>query len=270
MNLNFPHLVFLFKYSDIMCVMQVAAYKTKKVLPNDDLYEILRKSLPKKLPEKSVVAVTSKIIALSQGRVAEDTEENRDRLVKKESQWYLPRYSHKYDFCISIKHNTFTATAGIDRSNGNGKLVLWPKNVQRAVDDIREFLVRAYNVMHVGVVTTDSKTSPLRWGVTGFAIAHSGFNALKSYIGVPDVFGRPLHFERTNIADSLAASAVTVMGEGGEQTPLAIVTDIPFVEFQNRNPTKEELEMLKIELEDDVFYPLLTAIKWEKGEDKEE
>ncbi len=246
--------------------MNVTAYKTNKILPGDNLEKILAEYLPKDIPENSVVIVTSKIIALCEGRVAEDTEEIRDRLVEEEAEWYLPRHSNKYDFCISIKHNTFTATAGIDRSNGNGKLVLWPKDPQEAVNKIREFLLMKSGLKNIGVITTDSKTSPLRWGVTGVAIAHSGFEALKSYIGQPDIFGRPLHFEKLNIADSLATAAVVVMGEGDEQTPLAVITDVPFVKFQDRNPKQEELDSLHIELEDDVFYPLLTAVKWKKGQ----
>lgn len=245
--------------------MIAKAYKTRKIVEGDNLFEILESYLPQ-LEENSVVAVTSKIIAICEGRVAEDTEETRDRLVEEEAEYYLPRHSNKYDFCISIKHNTFTATAGIDRSNGNGKLVLWPKDPQKAVNEIREFLQKKFNVKNIGVITTDSKTSPLRWGVTGVAIAHSGFNALKSYIGEPDIFGRPLHFEKTNVADSLATTATLVMGEGGEQTPLAVITDIPFVVFQPRNPTQEELDSLHIELEDDVFHPLLTAVEWKKGQ----
>lgn len=244
--------------------MIAKAYKTKKIFPGDDLFEILESSLPK-LEENSVVAVSSKIIALCEGRVAEDTEEIRDRLVEEEAEYYLPRHSNKYDFCISIKHNTFTATAGIDRSNGNGKLVLWPKDPQMAVNEIRELLVGKFGLKNIGVITTDSKTSPLRWGVTGVAIAHSGFEALKSYVGKPDIFGRPLHFEKTNVADSLATAATLVMGEGDEQTPLAVIRDIPFVVFQPRNPTREELDGLHIELEDDVFHPLLTAVAWKKG-----
>lgn len=245
--------------------MIVRAYQTKKVLPGDRLEEILTESLPEHIPENSVVVVTSKIIALCEGRVDDDTEENRDRLVEEEAQYFLPRHSNKYDFCISIKNNTFVATAGIDRSNGNGKLVLWPQDPQNAVNKIREFLANYYGVKHIGVITTDSKTTPLRWGVTGTSLAHSGFSALKSYVGKPDIFGRPLHFEKLNIAESLAASAVVVMGEGSEQTPLAVIEDVPFVEFQERNPSQEELDTLKIELEDDVFYPLLTSVKWQKG-----
>jgi len=245
--------------------MKVNSYHTKKVFPNDNLFQILDESLPEKIKENSVVAVTSKIIALCEGRVAEDTSDNRDKLVEGEAQYFLPRFSNKYDFTISIKNNTFVASAGIDRSNGNGKLVLWPKNPQESVNRIREYLVKKYSLQNIGVITTDSKTTPLRWGVTGTSIAHSGFEALKSYIDKPDVFGRLLQFEKTNIAESLAASAVLVMGEGAEQTPLAVIEDLPFILFQRRNPTKEELESLKIDLEDDVYYPLLTSGKWKKG-----
>ena len=247
--------------------MQVRAYKTKKVLPGDDLFAILGQSLPK-LKENSIVAVTSKIIAICEGRVADDTDETRDRLVAEEAAYYLPRHSHKYDFCISIKNNTFVATAGIDRSNGNGKLVLWPKNPQQAVNDIRTFLQKTYNLKHIGVITTDSKTSPFRWGVSGTSLAHSGFNTLKSYVGEEDIFGRPLQFEKLNIAESVASACVAVMGEGAEQTPLAVVTDISFVEFQDCNPTEEELKGLRIDMEDDVFYPLFTAVDWKKGKGK--
>ena len=55
------------------------------------------------------------------------------------------------------------------------------------------------------------------------------------------------------------------MGEGSEQTPLAVISDIPFVHFQDRNPTEEELAELKISIEDDVYAPLLKAANWKKG-----
>lgn len=250
--------------------MQVTAIKTHKITEKDtDIMAVLDKYLVENdkiiLKENSVLAVTSKIIALCEGRVAEDADGTRDRLVEEEAEYYLPRHSSKYDFCISIKHNTFTATAGIDRSNANGKLVLWPKDLQKSANTIREHISNKFGIKNIGIVITDSKTSPLRWGVTGVALSHSGFAALKSYIGTPDIFGRPLHFEKTNVADSLATAAVVVMGEGNEQTPLAVVSDVPFVDFQDRNPTQEELDSLHIELEDDVFAPLLTSVEWKKG-----
>lgn len=245
--------------------MQVTSIKTHKITQKDtDITKILETYLPA-LTENSVLVVTSKIVAICEGRIAEDSEEIRDKLIEDEAEYYLPRHSNKYDFCISIKHNTFTASAGIDRSNGNGKLILWPKDPQASVNTIREYIIKKFNLKNIGVIITDSKTSPLRWGVTGVALAHSGFHALKDYIGTPDVFGRKLQFEKLNIADCLASAAVVCMGEGNEQTPLALITDVPFVTFQQNNPTQEELDMLHIELENDVYAPLLTAVQWKKG-----
>ena len=55
------------------------------------------------------------------------------------------------------------------------------------------------------------------------------------------------------------------MGEGNEQTPLATIEDVPFVKFQSRNPTKNELNELNILFEDDLYAPLLKSINWKKG-----
>ncbi len=66
------------------------------------------------------------------------------------------------------------------------------------------------------------------------------------------------------VLDGLAASAVLLMGEGCEQTTIAVLSDIPFVKFYDRNPTEEELSELKIAIEDDVYAPLLKGVKWRK------
>ena len=68
-----------------------------------------------------------------------------------------------------------------------------------------------------------------------------------------------------SIIDGLASSAVTVMGEGNEQTPLALIKDVPFITFQDCPPTKEEIEALTIKPEDDIYAPLLTSVKWKSG-----
>jgi F420-0:gamma-glutamyl ligase len=70
---------------------------------------------------------------------------------------------------------------------------------------------------------------------------------------------------KVNVADALAGAAVLVMGESNEQTPLAVITDIPFVQFQSRNPTNIELNSLHIAIEDDVYAPLLTSVHWKKN-----
>jgi F420-0:gamma-glutamyl ligase len=117
----------------------------------------------------------------------------------------------------------------------------------------------------VGVIITDSKTTPLLWGVTGVAIAHAGFKALHDLIGQPDLFGRLLKMEKVNVAQGLATAAVLVMGEAAEQTPLATITDIPGIEWQDRIPTGEELAALRIELADDAYAPILEKAHWQTG-----
>ncbi len=182
--------------------------------------------------------------------------------MKQEAQSYLPQ--QRMGYFMTINHNMLVVNAGIDESNSDGSLSLWPKNPQKSTNLIREYLVKKYKIKHLGVILTDSKVTPLRWGVTGYTLSHSGFAALKSYIGKKDIFGEEMHVEQANIADSLATAAVVSMGEGNEQQPLAVLTDVPFVTFQERNPTQKELKNLIIKPENDMYSSLLTAVSWEK------
>lgn len=247
--------------------MNVISIKTHKIIPNENLFEILDKYLPK-LPEKSVVAISSKVVGICEGRVVKidpSIPNQKDELVKQEAEYYLSREYSQYGFMLTINKNLLVGNAGIDESNANGYYSLWPKDPQKSVNEIRDYLVKKNNIKELGIVLTDSKLTPLRWGVTGCAITYTGFEPLNSYIGKPDLFGRPFNAEKSNIPDSLAAAAVAVMGEGAEQQPLATITNVPFVNFQDRNPTQEELDELKIKVEDDIYSSLLTSVDWEKG-----
>lgn len=244
--------------------MIVKAYKTHKIKPGDRIHDILDSYLPK-LEEKSIVAIASKIVGICEGRIIKKIEANKDLLAEQEADYYLPREYNQYGFMITINKGIMVASAGIDESNSGDYFSLWPEDPQRSADEIRAYLTKKYNLKHLGVIITDSKLTPLRWGVTGVSLAHSGFRALNSYVGQPDIYGRLMHAEKANIADSLSTAAVAEMGEGNEQQPLAVITNVNFVQFQQRNPTTKELEDLKISLKDDVYASLLTAVKWKKG-----
>jgi len=246
--------------------MKVTPVKTHKITKEDNnLFKVLDTYI-NDLNEKSVVAVTSKIVSICEGRIVKiKSKEQKDELAKKEAEYYLEREYNQYDFMITINNNIMVASAGIDESNGNGYYVLWPEDPQKSANRIRKYLAKKFNLKYIGVIITDSKLSPLRWGVTGVALSHSGFRALNNYIGKPDIFGRKLKAEKTNVADSLATAAVLTMGEGKEQKPIAIIEDLDFVTFQAKNPTKKEIGGLKIALEDDVYASLITSVKWEKG-----
>ena len=245
--------------------MKVTTIRTEKITPfKISLFEVLDRNL-KDFKEESVLAITSKIVSICEGRVVKIGKEDKNSLIKKEADWYLPRSLSKYNFILTIKNNILLPSAGIDESNSNGHFVMWPKDPQKTANQVRDYLINRFNLKKAGVIITDSKTTPLRWGTGGVAIAHSGFKGLNNYIGKPDIFGRTLLVTQANIMDALAVAAVLTMGEGKEQTPLAVIEELPFVQFQQRNPTQKELKDLRIEIEDDLYAPLLTKVNWQKG-----
>lgn len=246
--------------------MKIKAIKTHKITVSDqDLLKIIDQYLPT-LEEKSIIAITSKIVALAEGRVVATDQADKEALIAQEAEYFLPRSSSKYGVSLTITGGQLVATAGIDESNANGYFVLWPEDAQKTANIIRKYLQNKFQLKNIGVIITDSKTTPLRWGVTGTAIAYSGFKPLNDLIGTPDLFGRELKMTKVNILDGLAAAAVLLMGEGTEQTPLAIIEDTNFVKFTDENPSVKELESLKINIEDDIYAPLLTKVDWQKGD----
>src|SRR3989344_1439830 len=245
--------------------MRAVPIKTKKIRARTGSIFLILDNYVQKMPEGSVLAVTSKIISLCEGRVVGARGTNKDKLVEDEAEFFLPRKLSRYKIMFAIKNGILAPSAGIDESNTDGYYVLWPRDPQKTANEIKKKFKKKFRLKKVGGKITDSKTTPLRWGTSGVAIAHSGFAALKDYIGTSDVFGRKLKMTKANIMDALAASAVLVMGEGSEQTPLAIMEDMPFVKFQKRDPSASEIRELRISINDDLYAPMLKAVKWRKG-----
>lgn len=245
--------------------MKITPIKTDKIAPDhNDIFKILDKFLPE-IKEGSILAITSKIISICDGRYAKITEADKDGLIESEAQYYLPRQDNPYNVSLTITRNNLVATAGIDESNGNGYYILWPKDPQNSANQIRQYLQKKFKLKNVGVIITDSKTTPFRWGVTAICLGFSGFNPIKDYTGTPDIFGRAFQFEKMSVIDNLSCASSLIMGEGDEQTPLAIIEDAPFIEFRDENPTEEELKDLKISIDNDLYTPILKSIHWKKG-----
>lgn len=241
--------------------MKVTAIKTRKFLPpEDNLWELL--SNIKNLKENSVVAVTSKVVSIAEGRCIPSSAITKDELAIKEADKYLPReLSPQGGVLHTIKNNMLIASAGVDESNGASFYILWPKDPQQSAKRIWRFLRKKFNVKNLGVVITDSRLVPLRRGVVGVAIGYFGFKVLKDYRGTVDLFGREFVMETSNMPDSLAATAVLEMGEGAESKPIAVISDVLDLEFTTKNKDNS----LDIDEKEDMFYPLLSAAKWEKG-----
>lgn len=243
--------------------MQVKAIKTRKFLPpKDDLWELL--SAVEKLQENSVVAVTSKVVAIGEGRCIPINQIDKDKLIAKEAEKYLPRELWLNGLTMyTIKNNLLVAAAGIDESNANGYYILWPKNPESSAKKIWKFLKEKFRLKNLGVIITDSRVLPLRRGVVGMAISYFGFKPLKDYRGTKDLFGRVFEMETSDIPDSLATAAVLEMGEGAESQPIAVISDVPYIKFSNKAESAEE--SLAITEKEDLFYPFLSSVKWLKG-----
>ncbi len=246
--------------------MKITSLKTHKITPKKDydLLKILDQYLPQ-VKEGSIVVIASKIVAITQGRVAKLSPQKKDQLIKKEADYFIPKSEHKNNLIITINKGFLTYSSGIDESNGNGFQILWPQNPDQVANHVRAYLKKRFKLKKVGVIITDMTALPLRWGVMGGAIGFSGFKPLKDLTDTPDIFGRKFKFTKVGILNGLAAAAAVVMGEGNEQTPIGIIEDIPFVQFQDSNPTKKELKSLIITPEEDLYGPLFKNVTWQKG-----
>lgn len=246
--------------------MIVTSYRTRKILPGENFFNVLDSSLPT-LKEKDVVVITSKIVSICQRRVVKnDGAVDKGKLIRKEAEMYIEDPSiSRFHVTLTIKEGILIANSGIDESNANGFFVLWPKDVFKVAQEMWQHLKKKHRLKQLGVLITDSRLIPLRWGTLGIGLAWCGFEPLKDYIGKPDIFGRHLRVTKQNIIDGLAAAACSVMGEGNEQTPLVVIGDVTFVQFQNRPPTKKEVYAMRIDLTNDMYAPLIDSAKWKHG-----
>jgi coenzyme F420-0:L-glutamate ligase len=231
--------------------MQIKTIKTRIFCENENLLNFILKYV-KRIPENSIIVVTSKIVALAEGRTVEyKNQSQKIRLIKQESNFAI-KTKHTW---LTMKDGMVMASAGIDESNAKGKLILLPKDSFQSADLIRRKLKKIFKIKKLGVLITDSRIFPLRAGVVGVALGYSGFKGIRNYIGKKDIFERTLKFSRTDVADSLATSAVLCMGEGKEQQPLALITNAP-VEFSDKINKKE----LYINPKEDLYLPLFESI----------
>ena len=227
--------------------MKITAITTRVFQEGESLADFITSHI-KWLPEKSILAVTSKIVALAESRTAiVESPETKAKLIRAESELAIPT---KYCW-LTIKGGLVMASAGIDESNGNGKLILLPRDSFRSANKLRRELLFKYKLKNLGIIITDSRTMPLRAGVMGVAVAYAGLNGIRDYRGRSDIFGRKLKVSRTDVVDSLATAAVLLMGEADERQPLAIIKNAP-VEFCDRVQKKE----LYIDIRDDMYRPL--------------
>ena len=230
--------------------LKIKSIQTSLFPLGGDLAHFIIKNLSSSpVKEKTVLAISSKLFSLAQNRNIQT--ENKEQLIKKEADQYLGPGA--YGFHLTIKEGLLLPSAGIDLSNSpTGEYLLFPKNPYLLLNKLWTTLKSTWNLKTLGLLMTDSHTTPLRRGVTGVALAHWGFQAVKDCRGQKDLYQKELKVTTINNVDALAAAAVWMMGEGSECRPLALI-EYADLQWENVSSKKD----IAIPLEEDLYKPLL-------------
>ena len=202
-----------------------------------DIVALIEEKLGARLRDGDVLVISSKFVAVSEGRVARlgsvragrrakqlaagnRMDERICELVLRESDVVIGGIP---GFVLASKDGLLTPNAGIDKSNvKHGSVVLYPRRPELSAWRIREALKFSLGVS-VGVVICDSRLSPTRRGTTGVAVASSGIEAVLDMRGRKDLFGNVLKVTSQSVADDLSSAAEILMGESDEATPIVLV-----------------------------------------------
>ncbi len=234
--------------------------------PKIDLFGVLDEYITK-LSEGDVVFITSKIVSLHQGRCVkvsnDDKRAVKDELIYSEADRVIDRAEYPDNRrLLTITKNLMIRAAEIDESNANGFCILLPDDSNGFAKEVHAYLKNKFQLKRLGIVITDSHSVPLHRGALGTTIGYFGIEPLISHVEKDDIFGKKFKAEVTNVVDSLAATAVFMMGETDKRTPMMVIGDIDDrVVFSDKANYSEFL----ISPEDDMFSPILEKFKKTKN-----
>ncbi|MBQ9017741.1 coenzyme F420-0:L-glutamate ligase [Candidatus Saccharibacteria bacterium] len=223
--------------------------------PQDDITDIIDGL---DIQDGDIVFITSKIMGLHEGRTAKITDTTKEALIEKEADRYLPYVNATGDFHVNltVTQNILIPAAGIDESNADGYYVMWPRDPDASCRRIRDHLMSRHHIKNLGIIATDSHTTPLRWGVTGITIGLAGVEPLRDIRGEPDLFGRPMHITKVDLVDPLTSMAVLLMGESNECTPIVILRGYDGIPFSDT----ASMHDFKINPAIDLYSPLIDVL----------
>lgn len=218
-------------------MLAITAVSTRPRSSKFDMPELIEEVTGSSLAEGDVLVISSKFVAISEGRVVDLSTVKPGReamslatkhrvdarlceLVLRESDTIIGGIP---GFLLATRDGVLTPNAGIDKSNvERGAVVMYPRHPEASARMIRES-IRFSKGIHVGVVICDSRLSPTRKGTTGVAVAASGVEGILDMRGRVDLFGNVLKVTSQGIADDLSSAAEVLMGESDEAVPMVLV-----------------------------------------------
>lgn len=244
----------------MLASMQYIPIKTRIMQPpQDDLLAVMDECVAD-IQEGDVVAISSKVISIHEGNCVPFSEEARSELITQEADlqinrdyWYSP---------LTVTNSAFIGTAGVDVSNADGYLIPLPQDSFKSAQNIYMYLKDRFSVEDIGVVITDSHSTPLRRGAVGVAIGWWGIKPTIDHVGEEDLFGREMKVEVANVVDGIAAGATVVMGEVAQCQPIVVARNVPNLTFVDQL-TKDDLF---VPFAEDTFRVLYQRFLPNKGE----
>ena len=111
-----------------MNALTVQPVRTRVFRTGEDLADFIVEQVPSQcVRERMVLAVTSKIVSLSENRLVPQNEIGKAELVKRDADVFLGEIG--YGCFLTIKEGLMIPSAGIDESNSeNGHYILFPEN----------------------------------------------------------------------------------------------------------------------------------------------
>lgn len=233
--------------------LTVAPIQTRIYRQGESLLDFIFSEVPENFwQENSLLAISSKIISLSENRIVDRASIAKKDLIKQEAQHYLGEFS-EHNMSLTIHHNLLMPAAGIDESNSeSGNYILLPQNPFESAKKLLVEIKNKTGLKNFGIILTDSKSTPLRHGTVGISLAYAGFSPVDNKIGEKDLFGRTLKITKINVVDSLAAIAVLAMGEANESSPLCFI-DGAKIEFKDSVSPEELYTPLDQDLYGDLY-----------------
>ena len=220
----------------------------KDVEPGDKIYRLILRSMisqKQKFANGDIVVIAQKIVSKAEGRIVPLSSLTPSakairlaKVYKKDARVLELILRHSKNIVkiangviiSETKHGFVCANAGIDQSNiikSNENALLLPDDPDASANQIMNMLREKTN-REVAVIIADSFGRPFRNGQTNVAIGIAGLNAIKSYIGEDDMFGKKLKVTEIAVVDELASAAELVMGKS-KGIPVAIVRGFDFV-----------------------------------------
>jgi coenzyme F420-0:L-glutamate ligase/coenzyme F420-1:gamma-L-glutamate ligase len=184
--------------------------------PGDDVAASIAAAAPW-LRDDDVVAITSKVLSKSEGRIvaAPTDPEARDTLRRKLIDAEAVRVLARKGKTLITENaiGLVQAAAGVDGSNIDAaELALLPVDPDGSAARLRSRLHELLGVT-VGVIVTDTMGRAWRNGQTDVAIGAAGIAVLHGYAGAHDKHGNELVVTEIAVADELAAAADLVKGK---------------------------------------------------------